>query len=78
MDAADWKKLKKIDAHIHIIPDEVHRANPDAEDVWVYADLERYRAVMTLSCRHGGKSCRKGGHHAAERSVFDVDGVYSR
>ena len=46
MDAADWKQLKKIDAHIHIIPDEVHRANPDAEDVWAYADLERYRAVM--------------------------------
>ena len=46
MDAVDWKQLKKIDAHIHIIPDEVHRANPDAEDVWAYADLERYRAVM--------------------------------
>ena len=37
---ADWKNVKKIDAHIHIIPDVVHEANPDAEDEWVYADQE--------------------------------------
>ena len=29
---ADWKKVKKIEAHIHIIPDVVHEANPDSED----------------------------------------------
>ena len=36
----------KIDAHIHILPDTVHEANPDSEDVWVYADLHKYRAMM--------------------------------
>ena len=36
---ADWKKIKKIDAHIHIIPGVVHQANPDSEDEWVYACL---------------------------------------
>ncbi len=41
-----WKSLKKIDAHIHILPDEVHEANPDSEDVWVYADLHKYVAMM--------------------------------
>lgn len=42
----DWRTLKKIDAHIHILPDSVHEANPDSEDVWVYADLHKYRAMM--------------------------------
>lgn len=42
----DWKNLKKIDAHIHILPDEVHKANPDSEDVWVYADLHKYVEMM--------------------------------
>lgn len=42
----NWKTLKKIDAHIHILPDEVHEANPDSEDVWVYADLHKYSAMM--------------------------------
>lgn len=42
----DWKNLKKIDAHIHIIPDDVHRANPDSEDVWTYAKLHEYREKM--------------------------------
>jgi len=42
----DWKSLKKIDAHIHILPDAVHEANPDSEDVWVYADLHKYRSMM--------------------------------
>lgn len=42
----DWKQLKKIDAHIHIVPDEVHEANPDADDVWVYADIHRYQKLM--------------------------------
>lgn len=42
----DWQAMKKIDAHIHILPDCVHEANPDSEDVWVYADLHKYRAMM--------------------------------
>ena len=42
----DWRTIKKIDAHIHILPDEVHEANPDSEDVWVYADLHKYRTMM--------------------------------
>ncbi len=43
---ADWKKVKKIDAHIHIIPDVVHEANPDSEDEWVYADQSKYLNLM--------------------------------
>ena len=42
----DWKTLKKVDAHIHILPDEVHEANPDSDDVWGYADLHKYHAMM--------------------------------
>lgn len=42
----DWKTCKKIDAHIHILPDEVHEANPDSDDVWVYANLRDYRQMM--------------------------------
>ncbi len=42
----DWRTIKKIDAHIHILPDEVHEANPDSEDVWVYAALHKYRSMM--------------------------------
>lgn len=42
----DWRAIKKIDAHIHILPDAVHEANPDSEDVWVYADLHKYHAMM--------------------------------
>lgn len=46
MDFTNWKALKKIDAHIHILPDAVHEANPDAEDVWVYADIHKYQKIM--------------------------------
>ena len=42
----DWRTIKKIDSHIHILPDCVHDANPDSEDVWVYADLHKYRTIM--------------------------------
>ena len=42
----DWRSLKKIDAHVHILPDEVHAANPDSEDVWLCTDLHQYRAMM--------------------------------
>lgn len=46
MAAANWRTLKKLDAHIHILPDAVHTANPDADDVWVYADLRQYVQIM--------------------------------
>ena len=39
---ADWKKVKKIDVYIHIIPDVVHEANPDSEDEWVYEDQNKH------------------------------------
>lgn len=42
----NWKALKKIDAHIHILPDEVHEANPDSEDVWLFTDIHQYNAMM--------------------------------
>lgn len=42
----DWKTLKKIDAHIHILPDEVHEANPDSEDAWLHTDLHQYVSMM--------------------------------
>ena len=42
----DWRTIKKIDAHIHILPDAVHEANPDFEDVWLYSDLNKYREMM--------------------------------
>ena len=42
----DWRTLKKTDAHIHILPDAVHAANPDSEDVWVRTDLHKYREKM--------------------------------
>lgn len=42
----DWRTIKKIDAHIHILPDAVHEANPDSKDVWAYADVHEYRKIM--------------------------------
>ena len=46
MSFTNWKALKKIDAHIHILPDAVHEANPESEDVWVYADIHKYQKIM--------------------------------
>ena len=46
----EWRSIKKIDAHIHILPDVVHEANPDSDDVWVYSDLHKYRAMMDEHC----------------------------
>jgi len=42
----DWKTLKKLDAHIHILPDEVHEANPDSEDPWLCTTLRQYASMM--------------------------------
>lgn len=41
-----WESLKKIDAHIHILPDAVHKANPDSDDTWLCTDLHKYCAMM--------------------------------
>ena len=41
-----WESLKKIDAHIHILPDAVHKANPDSDDTWLCTDLHGYCAMM--------------------------------
>ena len=47
----DWRTIKKIDAHIHILPDDVHEANPDSEDAWVRAaDLHKYHRTMDELC----------------------------
>ena len=29
----DWRTLKKADAYIHILPDAVHEANPNSDNV---------------------------------------------
>lgn len=42
----DWRTIKKTDAHIHILPDEVHKANPDSEDVWLLTNLHQYVTMM--------------------------------
>ena len=42
----DWKTIKKIDAHVHILPDDVLEANPDSQDVWLCTDLCGYRKMM--------------------------------
>ena len=42
----NWRKLKKIDAHIHILPDAVHKANPNSEDAWLCTDIHQYRSMM--------------------------------
>ena len=42
----DWKTIKKIDAHVHILPDAVHEASPDSEDVWLHTDLNKFWEMM--------------------------------
>ena len=42
----DWRTIKKIDAHIHILPDAVHTANPDSDDLWLQTNLQEYTAMM--------------------------------
>ena len=43
---ADWRSLKKIDAHVHILPDAVHKANEGCEDAWLRTDLHQYTGMM--------------------------------
>lgn len=44
--SVDWKALKKIDAHIHILPNAVHRANSGSGDVWNQADVHKYLCAL--------------------------------
>lgn len=44
--SVDWKALRKIDAHIHILPDAVHAANSGSDDVWNQADVHKYLPLM--------------------------------
>lgn len=46
----DWRTIKKIDGHIHILPDDVHEENPDSEDAWLHTDLNKYREMMDTLC----------------------------
>ena len=39
---SSWRSLKKIDAHVHILPDAVHAANEGCEDTWLRTDLHQY------------------------------------
>ena len=41
-----WKEIPKIDAHVHIIPNEVHAANPDADDEFSFATTFKYQKAM--------------------------------
>ncbi len=41
-----WKEIPKTDAHVHIIPGEVHDANPDADDEFSFATVTGYQAIM--------------------------------
>ena len=41
-----WRDVPKIDAHVHIIPKEVHDANPDADDEFSYAEVSGYQKIM--------------------------------
>ena len=38
-----WRDIPKIDAHMHIIPDEVHAANPDSDDEFFFAKTPSYQ-----------------------------------
>lgn len=43
----DWKEIPKIDAHIHLLPDDVIRANRGCGDVFVdYGDVRDYLELM--------------------------------
>lgn len=42
----NWREITKIDAHVHILPDEVHAANPDADDAFSFAEVSAYQKIM--------------------------------
>ena len=41
-----WKSVKKIDGHIHIVPDEIHKGQPGFKDAYSKAKLETYLEIM--------------------------------
>lgn len=43
----DWRKIKKIDAHVHVLPKErldMYKQYP--EDPWSHADIKEYLKIM--------------------------------
>lgn len=42
----NWREIPKIDAHMHIIPDEVHAVNQDSDDDFSFATAAGYRKLM--------------------------------
>ena len=43
----DWKKIKKIDAHIHILPsDRLALWKESPEDAWAHASINEYLQIM--------------------------------
>lgn len=46
----DWRTIRKIDGHIHILPDSVHEANPNSEDAWLHSNIKEYREMMDELC----------------------------
>ena len=41
-----WREIPKIDSHVHIIPNEVHSANPDSTDEFSFATTLGYQKYM--------------------------------
>lgn len=42
----DWRELPKIDAHVHILPEEVHNANKGAYDEFSFAKVRDHVKLM--------------------------------
>lgn len=43
----DWKKIKKIDAHVHLLPpDRLALFQEAPDDPWAHADLDAYLKIM--------------------------------
>jgi predicted TIM-barrel fold metal-dependent hydrolase len=44
----DWKRIKKIDAHVHILPPEILKMYRDGEpdSPWAHADIDEYIGIM--------------------------------
>ena len=43
---SSWRDIHIIDAHVHILPQEIHDDNPDAQDEFSYAVASDYAAIM--------------------------------
>ncbi|MBO4324741.1 MAG: amidohydrolase [Lachnospiraceae bacterium] len=44
----DWRKIKKIDAHVHVLPPEILKMyrEEDPDSPWAHADVEEYLGIM--------------------------------